>query len=247
MPGLWFVKRTIQLGLRRVRLAVFPAQWQANECIGYGIGPEKVRVIPFGANFPDPGDSPLKERLQLSDLENPRMLFVGKDWLGKGGDLAVETLVELRRRGYGASLDVVGPNERPPQSTGGLTWHGALSKLNPNEAEKLDNLYRSCHLLIVPSIFEGFGIVYAEAASYGMPSLAFDAYGLRGAVNQCKSGVLLPPASSPSAFADVIVRWIHDFGDYGRLCIGAREYYESDVNWGVAARRLVSAMVSIGA
>ncbi len=37
-------------------------------------------------------------------------------------------------------------------------------------------------LLIVPSYREGFGLIYIEAAAYGVPSLCYDIYGTEGAV-----------------------------------------------------------------
>ncbi len=245
LPGRLFLQFTIRRALSRARLVVFPAQWQVDEALAYGADAGRVRVIPFGANVVDPvtpGSQIEKNHIERTSC---RMLFVGKDWLRKGGDIAVETLLELRSRGINASLDVVGPPERPAQTVDGLHWHGALRKSDPGELERLDRLFRLSHVLVVPSIFEGFGIVFAEAAAYGVPSLAIDAYGVKGAVSSGRSGVLLPPGSSPQAFADVIHRWIDQPEQYNGLCVGAREFYETDVNWAVAVKRLIFAVESV--
>ena len=55
-------RHTIRAGLRRPDLCVFPAKWSADEAIYYGAKPDKVVIIPFGANVADPGPDVASER-----------------------------------------------------------------------------------------------------------------------------------------------------------------------------------------
>ena len=95
--------------LRRAALAVYPTQWAATQAIEhYGIAPERVAVIPFGANFgrtnqPADVDSWIAARATARPV---RLLFVGSEWARKGGDLVIETadwLHRARDRGGGRS------------------------------------------------------------------------------------------------------------------------------------------------
>ena len=45
-------------------------------------------------------------------------------------------------------------------------------------------------ILLLPSSIEGFGIAFVEAASYGLPSLAFDNTGVSTVVKMGKVGFL---------------------------------------------------------
>ena len=241
-PGLWFLQHTIRRALRRASLVIFPARWQIVEAVNYGASPDRIRVIPFGANLLDsePVDPP-REREQLA-REACRILFVGKDWEGKGGGVAVKTLCDLTERGLTATLDVVGPTEKLCGALNNVRWHGHLCKTDPRDFEKLKTLFKRSHVLLVPSQFEGYGVVFAEAAAYGLPSLAFAAYGVKDAVRDGESGVLLPPGSPSKAFADIIVSWVDSHEEYRRFCRGARRFYETECNWGLAVKRLDSAV-----
>ena len=54
-------------------------------------------MIHFGANVDDPG-SEIVQRRGIQPHKPIRLLFIGKDWLRKGGDVAVAAVAELRRR-----------------------------------------------------------------------------------------------------------------------------------------------------
>lgn len=67
---------------------------------------------------------------------------------------------------------------------------------------ELENLYRQTDLFVMPSRFgrwdgkwkgEGFGIVYLEAAAFGVPSLAYDCGGVTDIIESERDGVLVPP------------------------------------------------------
>jgi glycosyltransferase involved in cell wall biosynthesis len=113
-----------------------------------------------------------------------------------------------------------------------------LDKGNPDDWRQLNALYRACDAFILPTAAEGYGIVFAEAAAYGLPSLAYETIGVRTAVKQGQSGVLLAPGSGPEDFAAVIEGWYETPAAYEVLSKGARAHFEETVNWGTAVSRL---------
>ncbi len=81
------------------------------------------------------------------------------------------------------------------------------------DRDQLKTSYEACDLFVMPSRFgkwdkkwkgEGFGIVYVEAASFGVPSLAYDCGGATDIIRNEETGILVKPDSIP-ALSDQIL------------------------------------------
>ena len=57
----------------------------------------------------------------------------------------------------------------------------------------LQSNLRNSHVLCVPSYFEGYGIVYAEALGYGLPVIASNAGGAKEIITNGREGFLIDP------------------------------------------------------
>ena len=57
------------------------------------------------------------------------------------------------------------------------------------------DLLRKAHLLLVPSVREGWGLVVTEANAMGTPAIAYDSPGLRDSVVDQKTGILVKDKS----------------------------------------------------
>lgn len=75
--------------------------------------------------------------------------------------------------------------------------------------EELVRLYCSARLVVIPSLYEGFGLPAAEAMACGAPVVATTAGALPEVVEDGVSGLLIPPAS-PQALAHAIKKLIND-------------------------------------
>lgn len=84
-----------------------------------------------------------------------------------------------------------------------------------NEKKKYDLLSRS-HLLINPSIREGWGMVVIEAASVGTPTAAFNVSGLRDSIINGKTGIL-SKVHSVESLAKEIVKLLENEKRYNKL------------------------------
>lgn len=228
--------------LSRVSLACVASRWAAEEARAYGAsGGAPIVVIPYGANL-DPPTAELGEKRRDRWRSAPtlplELLFVGRDWRLKGGELAVAVRHELERRGIAARLHLVGVEPQGDVDRRGIVEHGLLDKAVAAEREKLAELYARCDLLLLPTRAEGFGIVFAEAAAFSLPSLACKTTGVETAVADGQSGILLALDADADAFADVIESWYRRPERYRQLVSGARQHYESTVNWPTAVARL---------
>lgn len=241
LPLVWLFQRTIHRGMTQAQLCVFPSAWTAREAQKYGIPSSKVEVVPFGANLDDPEPHLDKSSFPGGELLGAlRLLFVGKKWEQKGGEEAVAITDGLRHRGIDAHLHVVGTT--PEVGRAYIHEHGLLDKSIPEEKALLHQLYVNAHVLLLPSRYEGFGIVAVEAAAYGVPALAYRVGGLTKAVTNGKSGYLFDPTESVKAFVDTIERWKTYPEEYEALSRGARTYYEREANWSSSITALFDAV-----
>jgi hypothetical protein len=162
----------------RARACCVSSYWAAGSVREYGVDTQKIHVVGFGCN--------IKVEAPERDWSVPRFLFIGLDWKRKNGDAVVETFDRLREEHPGARLDLVGSH--PNLDLEGVTCHGHLRLDEPRERSRLERLLQESTCLVVPSTYEPFGIVYAEAGSAGLPSIgtriggAPDAIGAGGVV-----------------------------------------------------------------
>ena len=136
----------------------------------------------------------------------PRLLFVGRLTRAKLPLDAVLAFELIRREFPDATLDVVGDGYLLPtlldRAAAGVVVHGYLSEEDKRE------LMRDADLVLLPATREGWGLVVTEAASLGVPVVAYDVPGVRDAVADGQTGVLTAP--NPAALAQEATRLLTD-------------------------------------
>jgi glycosyltransferase involved in cell wall biosynthesis len=239
--GRLLFRQTIQRGVARSSLCVFPTQWIADEALKYGADPQKVRVVPFGANLQATLDeAPIRSAASFLKKGQIDLLFVGKDWARKGGSIAVKTVYRLQEQGINAILHVVGcvPPELVDKNL--VKVYGFLDKSIEADRQHLANLYAMCDAFILPSSSEGYVIVVLEALAYNLPVVAYDIDGVNAAVKHGLNGYLISPEYSEEAFAKAIRSWFAQPELYDELVISTREFYKFEVNWKSSVMKLLA-------
>tara|TARA_Y100000816_G_scaffold290301_1_gene278648 strand:- start:1414 stop:2550 length:1137 start_codon:yes stop_codon:yes gene_type:complete len=229
----------IEKALKNISICIVPGMWNKKEILKYEIiDDEKVSIIPFGANIPDPKPNKNFHKRKLKDMI--QLLFIGKDFEVKGLRLAISIVQKLKNEGINVILNVIG-NKRPcdQEHNHFIKYYGFLDKSDKEESKLLDSLYRKSDIFLMPSIAEGFGIVYVEAAAYGIPSLGFKTQGVTGAVKNNHSGKLLPIHSDENDFIEAIYDWRNDLDNYKRFCQQARNHYEKNGKWDILITRFI--------
>lgn len=169
-----------------------------------GFATSSITSAPFGIN--------LEARPTICPKKPPitplNLLFVGLDWVRKGGDIAVATLNELRAMGYDARLTIVGRKPQTDLSHPAIEFAGFLDKNKPTEAAKLATLYTRAHLMLAPSRGDCTPMVIGEAMAHGTPVVATDTGGITTLLG--KTGVIMAPFASPQDWAQAVTKLCHD-------------------------------------
>src|SRR3546814_548442 len=105
--------------------AIYPSDWAANSAINdYGAAPEKVHVVPFGANVTAHDPQVVHDWITARPFDVMRVLFIGRDWKRKGGETVLRACEILRRHKVKLRLDVVGIPACPVALPQYATNHG---------------------------------------------------------------------------------------------------------------------------
>ena len=105
-----------------------------------------------------------------------------------------------------------------------------------SDAELADAL-RESHVLAVPSRYEGFGIVYLEGMSFGLPAIASRAGGAAETVADGETGALVDP-DDPAAVARALDRFAADPDRLAEMARAARRRYERHPSWDESTARV---------
>jgi glycosyltransferase involved in cell wall biosynthesis len=162
------------------------SQWLAHRLVASGVPAGKIHVVPPGIEAPVGG----VDGGPPSTPQGPRrrLLFVGRDFHTKAGDLVVAACSRLRAEFDPLlTLTVAGPVTWPMAGPipAGVDWLGPVS------TARIGELYRTHDLLVMPSRLEGFGKVFAEARCAGLPAIARRAYAMPELITPGVHGALV--------------------------------------------------------
>jgi glycosyltransferase involved in cell wall biosynthesis len=228
-----------QDALDRCSLALYSSEWAADSALEhYQVDPRKVHVVSFGANMSDePSRADVLTAIDGRDSGRCDLLFVGVDWEGKGGDVAVAAVEAMNRDGVRADLHVVGCLP-PRQLPSFVQVHGFISKREPAGRQRLAALYSRAHFVILPTKADCSPIAFAESCCFGVPVLAPDTGGVSTILHNGVNGYLLPQGAPGEAYARIALEIMQDPNEYRRLALGARHEYETRLNWEAAGARV---------
>ncbi len=152
------------------------------------LGFKNVTTVPEGIGFEPLGMLPEKE-------PKPTVLFVGRLKKAKRPDEALRAFKVIKDEIPDAKLWVVGDGYMMKKlktmvremfvDSPDITLFGKQS------AKKKLELMSRAHILLVPGVREGWGLVVTEASAMGTPAIAYDVPGLRDSVIDGKTGVLV--------------------------------------------------------
>jgi glycosyltransferase involved in cell wall biosynthesis len=179
------------------------------------LGARDVRVIPNGVDIPRDSGAP---------AEPPHVLYAGRLSEEKG-------VLELLEATVGLERVVVGDGPLRPRIP------DAAGFIPPAE---LGAYYERAAVVAVPSRREGYGVVAREAMAWGRPVVATSVGGLRDAVEDGVTGLVVPPRD-PAALRAALERLLADAGLRAELGANGRRRAEESYSWSAATEALLAA------
>jgi glycosyltransferase involved in cell wall biosynthesis len=200
---------------RRAHRVIAVSQRTASDAIRLlGTDPTRVRVVHEAASptfSPRPSSAlePLASRLRLG-VQQPYVLFVGTLEPRKNVPLLLDAFALVRKQ-LSAFLIVVGARgwlDAPILAARARSGVGdAAQFVGWVDEDDLAVLYSHAGAMVLPSLYEGFGLPVLEAMACGAPVICSNAGPLPEVAGD--AAVLLPP-TDPAAWADAIVRVLTD-------------------------------------
>jgi glycosyltransferase involved in cell wall biosynthesis len=153
------------------------------------------------------------------------LLYFGRlDVIQKGLDTLLQAVALLAEKRPEVELRIAGRGkdmERVRSMADELRIAGNVRLLGPVDEAERQRLFAGAAVQLMPSRFEGFGMVAAEAMAAGVPLVAAAAGSLPEVVDAPRGGVLVPPGNA-RALADAVDRLLADAAAREALSVSAR-------------------------
>jgi glycosyltransferase involved in cell wall biosynthesis len=230
--------------LKRCSLAIYSSEWAAAGATShYGLDPAKTRVVPYGANI-EPGtehdEAAVEELIQARPNRMCRLFFAGWDWQRKRGDFAVEVARLLNKRRLPTQLVVLAdPNRLSRHLPSFVEFYGYVSKSTVTGLRQWNRLLAGSHFCILPTMSDASPLIFAEAAAFGVPSVATDAGGIATTIRNDVNGRMFTPGATPDAYCDYIMGVMAHYSRYTELAASAFDDYRGRLNWRVAVKTVL--------
>ena len=226
-----------QSALDRAVLAIYSSDWAARSAVeNYGVDPEKVKVVPYGANIEcDRTAEDIEKMVDLRARKCCRLLFPAVDWIRKGGNLVVEIATALNARGLPTELIIMGC--QPPRELvlpNFVRCLGFVSKSTRDGQDLIRSLFQDSHFLVLPSMADCTPVVFNEASSFGLPSITTNVGGIPSVIRDDLNGKTFARTADPNTYANYIKSTFADFNRYRQLALSSFKEYQTRLNWHVA-------------
>jgi UDP-glucose:(heptosyl)LPS alpha-1,3-glucosyltransferase len=202
--NLWVERMIFKPG--NYRYVVSLTHMETDQIVGtYRVPPERFRVIPNGIDLSrfHPGVKAQYRQTVRQELgllpDQILLLFVGTDGIRKGLPQLLEALGSVRSLFNGVL--VIAGND-PPSRWEGLVHHNQLTgKVHflAHEA-RIERLYAAADVVVMASLFEGYGNVIPEAMACGCPVLTTRQVGAADFVEHGRTGWILDSCRDLEAY-----------------------------------------------
>lgn len=206
----YLVKRWLNNYRNTQTITVSESQREILKSFGF----QKISVVPEGLSV-----TPL-ERVP-SKNQYPTIAFIGRLKGYKLPDHAIKAFSLIKKEFVDAKMLVIGDgymrSRLEKMEASDVTFYGRV-----DEETKKELLSRA-HLVLVPSVEEGWGLVVTEANAMGTPVVAYNVAGLRDSVKNELTGILVTD-NSPEGLAEAATVLLRDKERLAELCHEALKF-----------------------
>jgi glycosyltransferase involved in cell wall biosynthesis len=207
----------------------------------FAVASECTKTVFAGPNFDVASIRPRRRRQPGAP---PTVLFVGRQFVRKGGDLLLAAFARVRREIPSARLIIVGPRDLR-EVPGGVMFRGFINKDTPEGLRELEDLYEQADLFCMPSRFEGFAISFLEAMLFGLPCVStWPRWTPPEMIRDGETGFAVEPEDT-DALADRMLQLLRDPELAQRMGAAGRARVEKHFTWSAVAQSIDEALQQV--
>lgn len=200
-------------------------QWLADYIVNVqNVDRKKVHAVGGGINIDI-------NKIDESQKTGNKILFVGRDFERKGGILVIEAFKKLKEKMPDAMLYLAGPSSNPVKEN--IEGYKYLGDLGYDELVKY---YNMCDIFCMPSHFEAYGLVFAEALVFGLPCITRNAYSMKEFIKDGENGYLIDN-DDVSVLADKMEMLLKN-EEIKENVRKNRQYYVEKYSWKAVVERI---------
>jgi glycosyltransferase involved in cell wall biosynthesis len=164
------------------------------------LGFKKIFVVPPGLSITPLSNVKEKEA-------RPTLVFMGRLKKAKLPDHALHAFSIIKREMPDAKMWIIGDGyfrkKLESIERKDVTFYGKISN------EKKYELLSRAHIILVPAVREGWGLIVTEANAMGTPAIGYDVHGLRDSIRNGETGITIRE-KTPAAMAQQAVLLLRD-------------------------------------
>lgn len=182
----WWIESVLAPRLQRRARWITVSAASRDDLLSVGVPADRIDVVHNGTRA--------LARDGVTTSATPRLIVLGRLVPHKRVELAIDAVAELVDEFPGLTLDVVGGGEWHDDIVAHAAAAGVADRVTMHghvDEERKRRLLGAAWVHALPSVKEGWGLVVVEAASLGVPTVAFaEAGGVRGSIRDGTTGLL---------------------------------------------------------
>jgi len=211
-----------------------------------GISEERIEIIASAIDIDefDPHISALDLINQYNLEKTKQILFVGRLIKRKGCEFIVRAMPQILKEIPNAKLLIVGdgPEEerlrrivKKSNIEDSVIFFGYIRPLGT----LLKKIYKSSHLLVLPSLDECMSRTILEAMSMRLPVVTTDDWYSKWLVKPNKEAALLVNPKNISMLASAVIEILNEEELSKKLALNGRQLIETSYNWQIIAKQVI--------
>lgn len=182
------------------------------------LGKKKMKFLHHGVN--------VKETGEQKGITDPfqKLIVVGRLAEMKGHKYLISALPLILKRFPRLTLLIIGEGKLKNELFNQAGNLGIAEHVEFTGFQKPENYTAQCQLMIVPSIFEPFGLVFIEAFALKIPVVAFNVGAGNEIIDNNETGILIPPFNI-EALAEKIIYLLENPQERKRIAENAYHKY----------------------
>lgn len=217
---------------------IFPmSKWLADSFIrDFEVKPGKIMPAGAGINLP------YVKEVKNKNYSEPKILFIGKNFERKGGKQLLEAFTIVKKEIRHVTLTIIGTdlNSAPE----GVRCLGHVSKYTAEGMSLLLDEYAKASIFVMPSLYEPFGIVFAEAMAHKLPCIGTNICAMPEIIDNGTNGYTVPPGDSMS-LAKRIISLLKEPQMCREMGENAHAKYLDHYTWDIVANKITERINSI--